>query len=125
LGQHPDRLAQQRAGVLEPAVQARLLGQVGKQRPPGGFGVQVADPAAFAVEPEQDLGHGEGDQFAVAQQGLAAASGAWRHDMIVDQHVQFGQEGVQFFRHTLILGALLSCSRHRHAPHTSFTESTI
>jgi len=87
--------------------------------------MQVPDPAAFATEPEQRLGHGQREQLAVAQQGRTAASRAWSHDVVVDQHVEFGQEGVQFFRHTLILGALRSCAGHQHAPYTGFTESTI
>jgi hypothetical protein len=45
--------------------------------------------------------------------------------MIVEEYVEFGEEGVQFFRHTSILGALLPCLRPRHAPHAGFTESTI
>ncbi len=66
----------------------------------------MADPATFAVIALQHLGHCQGDQFAVGQQGLTAATDASRNHVIVDQHVQCGQEGVQFFRHTLILNAL-------------------
>jgi hypothetical protein len=67
----------------------------------------MADPATFAVIALQHLGHRQGDQFAVGQQGRPATTDASRNHMIVDQHVQCGQEGVQFFAHTLILSALL------------------
>jgi hypothetical protein len=37
--------------------------------------------------------------------------------MVIDQHVQCGQEGVQLFAHTLILDALLPCPCHRASSH--------
>ena len=62
----------------------------------------MSDPAAFTVEPEQHLRHGQGEQFGVGQQGPSPASGAgWRE--VVDEDIEFGQEGFQVFRHTLIL----------------------
>jgi hypothetical protein len=54
---------------------------------------------------------------------LAAPARAWLHYVVVDQDLQCGQEGVQFFAHTLILNALLPHLRQRHA--TIFTESII
>ncbi len=44
--------------------------------------------------------------------------------MVINQHVQCCQEGVQFFRHTLIMNTLLPPS-NTDLPHTTFTESTI
>jgi hypothetical protein len=66
----------------------------------------MADPATFAVIALQHLSDRQGDQFTVAEQGLRAMTGASRHYVIVDQHVQCGQDGVQFFPHALILNTL-------------------
>jgi hypothetical protein len=71
----------------------------------------MPDPAPFAVIPLQHLGHRQGDQLAVGQQGRPATTDTSRHHMIVDQHIQCSQEGVQFFAHTLILNALRPCLR--------------
>lgn len=92
--------------VLEPFVVARLLGQVGEQGSPVGVGVQMADPAPLAVIPQQHLGHGQGEQFAVGELGEATSPGPGRDHVVVEQNVKFGQEGVQFFRHKKILGTL-------------------
>jgi hypothetical protein len=66
----------------------------------------MPDPATFAVIPLQHFGHRH-DQFAVGEQGRPATTDPSLNHMIIDQHVRCGQEGVQFFAHTLILNALL------------------
>jgi hypothetical protein len=54
----------------------------------------MPDPAAFTVEPQQHLGHGQTDQFTVSQLRSTATTGTrWDH-MIVDEHVECSQEGV-------------------------------
>ncbi len=54
----------------------------------------MPNPAAFAVVTQQYLGHRQAHEFAVGQFGSATTAGTgWRH-MVVDQHVQCGQEGV-------------------------------
>lgn len=63
-------------------------------------------PAPLAVVAQQHLRHRQGDQLTVGQQRLATPTRARRHHMVVDQHVQCGQEGVQFFAHTSILNAV-------------------
>jgi hypothetical protein len=50
-------------------------------------------------------------QLTVGGQGCSATTDASFHHVIVDQHVQCCEEGVQFFRHTLILNALRPPSR--------------
>jgi hypothetical protein len=59
--------------------------------------VDVADPASFVVVTEQDLGYCEADQFTVGEIGSVSAAGAGRDDVVIDQHVECGQEGVQVF----------------------------
>jgi hypothetical protein len=71
----------------------------------------MADPAAFAVETKQHLSHSEADQFTVSQIWSAAPTGAGRDHMVVNEHVECRQEGVQVFAHTLILNTLLPCPR--------------
>jgi hypothetical protein len=58
----------------------------------------VAQPAAFAVHPEQDLGHGQTDQLGVGQLGLATRTmpGA---KPVVDGDVQCRDEGVEIGVH--------------------------
>jgi hypothetical protein len=70
--------------------------------------MDVPDPATFAVIALQRLGHRQGDQLAVGEQGRPATTGVSLHHMIVGQHVECSQEGVQFVGHTLILNALRS-----------------
>jgi hypothetical protein len=38
-----------------------------------------------------------------------STAGAGRHDVVVDQHVECREEGVQIVRHRLIMDALLPC----------------
>lgn len=71
--------------------------------------MDVADPAALAVVAQHDLDDRQADQFTVGEFGSMASSGAGRNDVVVDQHVKCGEEGVQVFRHILILNALLPC----------------
>lgn len=73
----------------------------------------MTDPATFGVIPQQHLGHRQREQLAIGQQRLTAPPRSGPGDVIVDQHVKSGQEGVQFFRHTLILNTLLPPLRAR------------
>jgi hypothetical protein len=53
-----------------------------------------------------------------------AAAGARRDDVVVDQHVECGEEGVQVFRHRLIMNTLL-LRGDTSPPHMIFTASII
>ncbi|MBP2051256.1 hypothetical protein J2Z21_004227 [Streptomyces griseochromogenes] len=64
-----------------------------------------AQPAGLAVKAQHRLGHGQGDQFRVGQPGRPAAPPRGLQ-MVIDMHVQCGQEGVQFGRHNLMLDTL-------------------
>lgn len=116
--------AQQRSRVLEPLVIAGLGQHGGKHRPPFAVGVDVPDPASLAGETLDHLSDRERDQLTVGQLGSASPARARRHHMVINKHVECRQEGVQFFRHTLILNTL-----HPHGdtdpPHMIFTESLI
>ena len=46
----------------------------------------------FVVEPEQDLSDRDGEQFGVSQSGSASASFERGNDMIVELHIECGQE---------------------------------
>jgi len=63
---------------------------------------------------QHHLGDDQDDQLAVAHQWLSAATGTRWYHMIVAQHVQCGQEGVQVFAHILIMNT----------PPPSFTAAT-
>ncbi len=82
---------------------AGLAENVREQDAQRGVGVRVPDPSAFAVEVEQHLRDRQGEQFGVGEPRCSSASGVGRHDVVVEQDVEFGQEGFEFFRHTLIL----------------------
>jgi hypothetical protein len=101
-----------------------LVRPVREHRPPLRAGAHVPDPPALGGEAEQHLRHRQRQQLAVGQLRSSAASSPGRHHMIVDQHVQCGQEGVQFFRHTLILNTLRPLLASRRAD-AIFKESTI
>jgi hypothetical protein len=90
-------------------VVARLGEHVGEHSEQIGVGVDVANPAAFVVVTQHDLGYGQADQFTISEIGTVAPTCAGRDYEVVDQHVQCGQEGVQVFRHTLIMDTLLPC----------------
>jgi hypothetical protein len=53
----------------------------------------VPDPAAFTVESEQHLGHCQGQQFGVAEYRPSAPTTARLDDTIIDEDIEFGQEG--------------------------------
>jgi hypothetical protein len=86
--------------------------------------VDVADPAAFLVIAQHDLRDREADQFTVGELGPVATTGARRDDVVVDQHVECGEEGVQVFRHRLIMNTLL-LRGDTSPPHMIFTASII
>jgi len=87
----PDHAFDQRQRRAEPFVVARPLGQVGEHSVQVRAG--VAQPAGLAVIPEEGLGDREADQFGVAEQGRSA-NASDSPDLVVDLHVQCGQEGV-------------------------------
>ena len=70
-----------------------------------GVGVGEAQPAGFAVEARHRLGHGQGDQFRIGQPGRPATP-ARGLQVVIDMHVQCGQEGVQLGRHNPMLDTL-------------------
>jgi hypothetical protein len=97
-GQVVHRRGQQRRGGLEPLVVAGLLGQVGEQVPEPG--VAQAQPVVLGTGAQQYLGHGQAHQLRVGQLlGLAGPGVARRDHVVVDLHVQCGQEGFQVWRH--------------------------
>jgi len=49
-------------------------------------------------------GHREADQFAVGEVGSVSTAGAGWHDVVIDQHVECRQEGVQLVGHNIDLG---------------------
>jgi hypothetical protein len=111
---------QQRGRGLEPFVVAGLLGQVGEQVAQSAVGEPY--PAVLAVYAEQDLGHGQGQQLGVAESGTTSPTPACRNHMIVDLHIQCGQEGVEVVRHSR---SLTPSSHARGDRHARFTESII
>jgi hypothetical protein len=82
--------------------------------------VEVPDPPVFAVESAQYLRHGQ-QQLSIGELRAAAPARAGLHNMIVDEHTEFGQEGFQVFGHALILETLRPETTQRH----TFKESTI
>jgi hypothetical protein len=74
-----------------------LVGQVAEQVPEPTVG--QAHPAVLTVEPEQHLCHGQAHQLGVGQHRAATPSAAGRRHMIVDLHIQCGQESLQVSRH--------------------------
>ena len=84
----------------------------------------MADPPPLTRETLQYLSYRESDQLTIGQLGPTPAPSAGRYHMVIDQHVKCRQEGVQFFRHTLILNTLLP-SGDTDPPHMIFTASTI
>jgi hypothetical protein len=79
-------------------------------------------PPVLAVDAEQDLGHGQGQQLGVAESGTTPPTPACRNHMIVDLHIQCGQEGVEVVRHSRSLTPSSHAQGDRHA---LFTESII
>jgi hypothetical protein len=88
-------------GELRPRpAQALVVGRWGRQ-----IGKQVAkaavgepQPAPLAVTAEQDLGHGQADQFGVAELGAAP----WSHpraEQLIDHDIECDDEGVEVGGH--------------------------
>jgi transposase InsO family protein len=96
LGQCPDHPADQRPGVAQALVVARLLGQVGEQVAQVLAG--IADPVPLAGEVQQYLRDRQAQQFGVGEPGRAPDS-ALTGDLIVNEHIQCGQEGVEIVVH--------------------------
>jgi hypothetical protein len=98
--QQPDHALDQRQCSPQALVVPRLVGQAGEQvtdLPAGG-----ADPLPLRIVSEQDLGDGDGDQFGVGEPGRST-SPAQPLQLVVDLHVECGQESVQVVDHTSIL----------------------
>ena len=97
-GQVIHRRRQQRRRGLEPLVVARLMRQVGEQVPEPG--VAHPQPVMLRPRPEQHLGHRQAHQLGIGQPfRLARPAPAGRDHVVVDLHIQCGQEGVQVWRH--------------------------
>jgi HTH-like domain len=92
-----------------------LLRHVGEHSPQVGVPLGVPDPSSFTVETQQHLGHRQTQQLTVGQLGPPAATMARFNHLIIDQDIQFSQEGFQFFRHKLSVGALRLLPPQRHA----------
>jgi hypothetical protein len=95
-----------RAAAVEDWYRHRTEIENREHLPPLRTVADVSNPAAFAVIAPQHLGHRQGDQLAVGEQRCPATTSASLYHVIVDQHVQCAQEGVQVSSHILILNAL-------------------
>ncbi|MFI6155501.1 ribosomal protein L7/L12 [Kitasatospora sp. NPDC051170] len=93
-GQVSDGLLEQRPGGAQALVVAGPVGQPRSHAAQVGAG--KTDPAGLGVEAEQGLGHGQTDQLGV-RQSRRAAQPPRSGQMVIDLHVECGQEGVQLF----------------------------
>jgi hypothetical protein len=66
--------------------------------------VEVPDPPVFAVESAQYLRHGQRQQLSIGELRAAAPARAGLHNMVVDEHIEFGQEGFLGFWSRIDLG---------------------
>ena len=98
----------------------RLAGKVGEHCAQLGVVMGVPDPPPFVVESEKHLRDRQRQQLGIGEHRSSAPAGAWFDDTIIDEDIEFGQEGFQFFRHTLILKPSAYSSST-----TRFKESTI
>ena len=55
--------------------------------------MRMPDPSSFTVETQQHLGHRQTQQLTVGQLGPPAATMARFNHLIIDQNIQFSQEG--------------------------------
>lgn len=80
----------------------------------------VAGPVPFPGEVEQDLRDGQAQQFGIGQQ-RRATDPATADDVIVEEHVECGQKGIEVCLHKLtsIPFAMLQSSPHCRAAKTS------
>ncbi len=53
----------------------------------------MPNPPVFAVESAQHLRHGQRQQLSIGELWAAAPPRAGLHNMIVDEHIKFSQEG--------------------------------
>jgi hypothetical protein len=115
-------LGDQRGRAAQAAVVGGLAADVGEQVPqPVG---DRSQPAAFGAVAEQDLGHGQAEEFAVGQLGWVARAPAG-FQQLVDGDVQCDDEVVETGVHeaslevdvalaTPTLGGLVLCVTPRH-----------
>jgi hypothetical protein len=108
-----DRGGQQRGRRHQALVVAGLLRQVAEQVPKPAVG--EPDEAVLAVDAKQHLRHGQGHQRGVGELGPSSPTPAGRHDVIVDLHIECGQEGVQVVRHSRSLPPSSHVLADRHA----------
>jgi hypothetical protein len=80
------------------------------------------DPAPLAVDFQQHLRDRQTDQLGIGQSWPAAPALACRNHMIVDLHMECGQEGVQVVRHSRSWTPSCHVLADRH---TVFKESII
>jgi hypothetical protein len=83
-----------------------LLRHVREHLPQVGVPLGVPDPSSFAVETQQHLSHRQTQQLAVGQLGAPTSTMPRFNHLIIDQDIQFSQEGFQLFRHKSSVGAL-------------------
>jgi hypothetical protein len=104
-GQHSDDPFDQAKRGAEPIVVPGLLREVGEQTRQVLAG--IAQPVRLGGEAEQRLGNRDTHQLGVGQHRWPARPPR-SCQLVIDLHVQCGQEGVQVLRHNMILTALSS-----------------
>lgn len=97
-GRGLDNVADQRPGSVESLVAGRLLGHIAEQVPQPGM--REANLVPVRGKPEQDLSDRQAQQFGV-RQFRRPPNPATRRHMVVDEHIQCRQKGVQICLHTL------------------------
>ena len=97
-GQRVQGLVQQRPGSVDPLAVAGLLGQVGEH--PTQAAVAETQPARLRGAIQHHLRHGQADQLRVGEPlGPSWPTTFGRQNLVIDEHVQCGQEGVEVSSH--------------------------
>jgi hypothetical protein len=91
---------------LESSVVAGLGEHGGEHVQQVGGGVDVPNPATFVGVAQKDLRDREADQFTVGEFWSMSSAGTGRDYVVIDQHIECGEEGVQVVGHTSILNTL-------------------
>ena len=97
-GQRVQGLVQQRPGSVDPLAVAGLLGQVGEH--PTQAAVAETQPACLRGAIQHHLRYGQADQLRVGEPlGPSWPTTFGRQNLVIDEHVQCGQEGVEVSSH--------------------------
>ena len=101
-----DGVCEEPGGCSQTLVVRGLSRQVGEEVAESAAG--EPQPAALRVAPEQNLGHGQADQFGVgeARWSTRALPDAQLDEEVVDFDVECRDEGVELGVHKPLLGAL-------------------